>query len=499
MRLGGNFVRTVLVVTLILMSGCRTSSRSKLSDARVPSIEHVRKSHGIWFVEADQTVHSGSCPSLVAQAKKSCPGIIDEHAAINLSEYELRLKQAVVNFRAPGTPLVMSEPSLVLMQATIQLSDEEEKRVASIVRQLKESPDGIFDQADVNYRFAMSAFIPMGGSLDGMWPTKAQLLSASTTRKNLGLVTPAHTFKFDGPVAERPVLLEDGTIVVAAGPSILWLKNGAKRFEFRTRDLVGSSPAVMGDGTVVVARGQKVYWLKNGVMRHEFSTSGDIHSSPAILSDGTIVIGSDDDKVYWLKNGEKEYEFQTGGDVRSSPAVLSDDSIVIGSKDHKVYWLRDGEKKFEFETRDAVVGSAAILWDGTAVMGSMDDFVYWLKDGVKRFEFKTGGDIKSSPAVLSDGSVVIGSDDYVLYWLKDGAKTYEFQGQVRSAPTVLSDDTIVVGVGISIHWLKNGISRFDFRSQGESYGSPVVMADGSVVVGADSGRRFDNGRVFWLE
>jgi hypothetical protein len=499
MRLRFNIVATLVGASLLLSAGCRSSLRSKLSEATGWASDSMRKSRGVWYVEADQTIHVGACPSIVSQPRRSCPGIVEESTPINLSEYELRLKQAVINFRAPGAPIVMSEPSLILMQAMAQLSSDEEARVAAVLEQITTSKDGFFDAAHRNYRFALAPFIPMGGAIDAVWPTKAQLLASSTTRKNLGLVTPAHIFKFDGPVAERSVVLDDGTVVTAVGSSIIWLKSGTKRYEFKTRDLIGSSPALLGDGTVVVSRGQKVYWLKNGEKRFEYTTSGDVLSSPAVLSDGTIVIGSDDHKVYWLKNGEKEDEFATGGPVRSSPAVLADDTVVIGSKDRKVYWLKDGEKKFEFETGDAVTGSAAILADGTAVVGSLDDHVYWLKDGVKRFDFKTGGDVRSSPAVLSDGSVVVGSDDYVLYWLKDGAKTYEFQGLVRSAPVVLSDDTIVVGVGISIHWLKNGISRFDYKSQGETYGSPVVLTDGSVVVGADNGRKFDNGRIFWLE
>lgn len=499
MRLGVSIVAALLGTALMGLVGCRSATKSKLSDAAVAPADGAKKTRGVWFVEADQTVHSGVCPANTSQVKRSCGGMVEDVAAISVSEYEIRLKQSVVNFRAAGTPLVMAEPSLLLMQSMVQLSEAEDKRVSNLISQIKGAADGLFNSSDPDFRFALSPFMPMGGAMDGFWASKAQVVTANSTRKNLGLVTPTHMFKFDGPFSERPVLLEDGTAVVAAGASIYWLKDGAKRYEFKTRDLIGSSPAMLGDGTVVIARGQKVYWLKNGAKRYEYMIGADIYSSPAILADGTVVIGSDDAKVYWLKNGEKQYEFATGGAVRSSPAVLPDDTVVLGSKDHKVYWLKDGEKKFEFETRDAVVGSAAILWDGTVVVGSLDDSVYWLKDGVKRFEFKTGGDVESSPAVLSDGTVVIGSGDYVLYWLKDGSKTYEFQGLVKSPAVVLSDDTIVVGVGISIHWLKNGISRFDYKSQGESYGSPAVMPDGTVVVGSDNGHKYDNGRIFWLE
>lgn len=497
MRRLGTFIVTLGGLALLTCAGCRTSGGSKQKDFLDDQTKVGGPQRGVWMVASDQTVHMGVCPGVELSSGKTCKGLREDHAPLNFTEYELRLRQSVVNFRAPGAALMMTDPSTVLSQATVQLDPEEESRVSQAIRLLQDSPQGVFSHPD--HRLIMAPFIPIGGAVEAMWMTKSMMTPSKITRQTFGAVTPSHTFSVDGVTSERPALLPDGTVVTAFGASIYWLKDGVKRHEFRTVEVSASSPAVLADGTIVVGKGRRVYWLKNGVKRFEFQTGGVVNSSPAVLSDGTIVIGSNDHKVYWLKNGENKFEFLTGGDVRSSPTVLADDTVVIGSSDRKVYWLKDGVKQFEFETGGAVEGSGTVLFDGTVVIGSRDDIVYWLKDGVRRFEYKTNGDIHTAPVLLSDGSIVIGSDDYGLYWLKDGVKNFEFQGQVRSSPAVLSDDTIVIGVGVSIYWIKNGIKRFEFQKDGETYSSPVVLQDGTVVVGADNGRRYDNGRLFWLD
>ena len=119
------------------------------------------------------------------------------------------------------------------------------------------------------------------------------------------------------------------------------------QFNFQAGSVIDwtSRPAVLPDGTLVVgSQDGKVYWLKDGQKRFEFRTVGYVSSSPAVLADGTVVVGSNDHKVYWLKDGQKRFEFETGGWVRSSPAVLADGTVVVGSRDNKVYRLKDGQK-----------------------------------------------------------------------------------------------------------------------------------------------------------
>jgi hypothetical protein len=428
-----------------------------------------------------------------------CRGLREDLAPISLAEYELRLKQSVVNERHPGTPLVVSEHNLLLHQAMIQLSPEEERKVGSLITDLKTNPNGLFDHDYPNFKLASAPFQPGGGSTTATWTTKSSLLASQRVRDSLAPVIETKVVSLTQLSIERPLVLSEDVVVVSAGASILWLQAGEKRFEFKTTSVIGGAAALLEDGTVVIGRGRTVYWLKDGLKRYEFTATEDFRSGPAVLSDGSIVIGSDDDHVYWLKDGVKLNAYKTFGDVRSAPALLSDDTVVVGSTDGRVYWLKSGQKMFEFQSGGAVLGSPVVMWDGTVVIGSTDDYVYWLKDGRKRFSYKTGGDVVATGVLLSDGTVVIGSEDYTLYWLRDGQKSYEFQGQVRASPAVLADDTVIVGVGLSLHWLKNGFSRLSFQSDLEHFGSPVMLETGTVLVTSMKRQGAAEGRLSWLD
>ncbi len=237
------------------------------------------------------------------------------------------------------------------------------------------------------------------------------------------------------------------------------IENGAKVWELRTNDLVGSSPAYWqdsvyfgsGDGNVYAANAEtgaltwtfaaemevmsspavweghvyvgsadnKLYCLSasTGMPIWEFMTGAEIYGAPAVLRD-RVFVGSADHRLYCLdaKTGRRAWEFQTGGEIHGSPAVVAG-AVFIGSRDRRLYAIdaERGECKWHFTTGDWVESSPAIS-GRTVYFGSHDGKVYGLEieTGVCLWEYKTDGEVKSSPAA-SGGRVFIGSNDGYLY------------------------------------------------------------------------------------
>ncbi|MBI3921510.1 MAG: PQQ-binding-like beta-propeller repeat protein, partial [Armatimonadetes bacterium] len=325
-----------------------------------------------------------------------------------------------------------------------------------------------------------------------------------------GPSTPAKKWEFvtGGIVGTSPAVAADGTIYLGSEDGKVYATNpdGTKKWEFQTGGAIErSSPTVGADGTVYIGSDDgKLYALNPSGpdaerKKWEFTTGGYVYSSPAIAGDGTVYVGScQSGKVYALNSdGTEKWEFATGGWVACSPAVGTDGTVYVGSNDGKLYALNPGgpdagRKQWEFATGSAGLYSApAVGTDGSIYFGTWSGKVYALApNGTAKWDYTTGGQVNSSPAVGADGTVYIGSEDFKVYAFDpNGGKKWEFAtgGWVNCSPAVGADGTIYIGSEDTKVYALNsdGSNKWQFASGGGvRWSSPAIGADGTMYVGS---------------
>uniref|UniRef100_A0A7C4GFJ8 Pyrrolo-quinoline quinone repeat domain-containing protein n=1 Tax=Fervidobacterium thailandense TaxID=1008305 RepID=A0A7C4GFJ8_9BACT len=83
---------------------------------------------------------------------------------------------------------------------------------------------------------------------------------------------------------------------------------------------------------------QRFSTVSTGTLKWNFKTRESIGSSPAIGADGTIYVGSWDSYLYALsQDGTLKWRFQTGGGITSGPVLGQDGTIYLGSNDGNLY------------------------------------------------------------------------------------------------------------------------------------------------------------------
>jgi outer membrane protein assembly factor BamB len=228
------------------------------------------------------------------------------------------------------------------------------------------------------------------------------------------------------------------------------LSDGRKLWEIDAGD-IASEPLAADSSVYVTALYKHVdaYRLKDGTRRWQFRTDAQLHASPA-LSQGILVAACDDGKVFGLEalSGKKLWEFDCGEPVLATPAIHRG-LVFVGSAGETVLALnlQDGTLKWKTKIGAKVVHTPAVN-DSLVIFGSGDSHVraFDINNGSLRWTFRAGSVIGTSP-LIADNLVFVGSLDHNLYALKtrDGDMVWqqELEGRVRTNPVIAGDQLIV--------------------------------------------------------
>src|SRR5207237_10731372 len=120
--------------------------------------------------------------------------------------------------------------------------------------------------------------------------------------------------------------------------------------------------------------------LKDGKKKWSFKTNGSIFSSPAVQS-AKVVLGSGDGYVYCLnvQNGKLEWKTKTGAAVLGCPVIIRD-TIFIGGSDHTFMALNlmNGNAYWTFNGLQGPVVSTPLIYGNLVIFGDCDKNLYEL-------------------------------------------------------------------------------------------------------------------------
>ena len=238
-------------------------------------------------------------------------------------------------------------------------------------------------------------------------------------------------------------------------------EDGERRFILPTEGDADTGAAIAPDEHLIFAAGAHVYRMeRSGVVRHRFEALNKIFTSPAVDAEGNVYVGSQDDRVYALgPDLEVKWRRPLGGDVDSSPVLGDDLAVFVASDDGEVRaFSAAGRPRFATDLGGHIRAPLALTHDGgvvAAVMGPRPRVVSLdATSGAIRFEFHlpltetTELGPLSGPLVDGEGRIYFGSfDDFIYALERDGslAWTYRVPGDVDAPPILLHDGTLVVG------------------------------------------------------
>jgi outer membrane protein assembly factor BamB len=186
-------------------------------------------------------------------------------------------------------------------------------------------------------------------------------------------------------------------------------------------------------------------------------------------------------------------EFVTGGRISAQPVVAADGTVIVGAHDGVLYGLSPDRwtPSWRLNTGDRIYTTAAVAADGTVYSGTDADRLFSVRAGGRlQWALGTDEDADTSPAIAADGSLRFAAGrtlyratpDLSVQWrLRLGAKAF-------SSPVVLSDGTTVVGCQDDRVYAvdADGAVRWRAETGGDVDATPAVH-DGTVYVGSDDG------------
>jgi len=289
------------------------------------------------------------------------------------------------------------------------------------------------------------------GSLDG-----AVLAVDGAGVVRWGYTAPDRVFSAPAVTGELTVFGHDGDRVVAVD------ERGLERWSFRTGDDADAPPTVGPDGTIYVASAEVAALAPDGRPRwttplraHAFgpvALTSDRRVYATDLTGGVTILNADDGAVV--------RRVELPAPIHGGALVLDDNAFVVGADDgHVRCYAPDGTARWDHPTRGAASGlgvraTPALTRDGVVVVGAEDGGIYGLRvaDGSEAFRVQTALPVRSSARIDADGWIYIGSED-------DQLRALDATGALRWS----------VSLGADID------------------GSPAILPDGTLVVGADDG------------
>lgn len=333
-----------------------------------------------------------------------------------------------------------------------------------------------------------------------------------------------------GLIWGTPVIDDAGNVYVGSADKVFYALDpaGNLRWSYTLPDagdaLIDSAATLAPGGLVVVPGGDGTLHAldtASGAVRWTFDAyHADDHEGGATVNsfegnvvlgpDGNLYAGSDNGHMYSLDlDGNERWNVETGMMIWSAAAFdPAGEWMTFGSLDNKVYVVRlaDGEVLATYKAAGEIKSSPAVGADGRIYIGC-SDFTFralelrpgrlWGHRLVKLWDFDTRGEIYSSPA-LADGKVVFGSHDGYVYCLTTGGDLvwrYGIHSRISASPLVTADGVVVLGAKSGKLYaldLATGERIWSYeaapgRRKVNLDSSPALAPDGTIFVGSYDG------------
>ena len=258
---------------------------------------------------------------------------------------------------------------------------------------------------------------------------------AGSDAKKLTAVAPSGAvlwrLEVDGEADSGPVLARDGTIVFAAGSSVVCVRRGGDvAWRFAAKGKVFTAPALTDDGLVIVgSQDDHVHAIgPGGLLAWSVDLGADVDGAAVIGDDGAIYVGTDKDEVVRLDaHGKVAWRTKVGGYVRGVLSLARNGDVLAGTYGPVPRLVRvtpDGTIRGAFAIKGTgarefgIHGGPLEDADGTLFFGAQDDATYAIDtEGAVRWRFETGADVDAPLSMLSDGSLVVASEDGTITML----------------------------------------------------------------------------------
>jgi outer membrane protein assembly factor BamB len=238
-----------------------------------------------------------------------------------------------------------------------------------------------------------------------------------------------------------------------------------------------------------------------------FQTGKGIFSTPVVDGDGTIYVGSADRTFYAIRADGTLAWSRLTGEIIDSSALLDDRGrIYFGSGDGHLYALdrTTGDEVWTFAAdTPATLGFGLINWfegnvaiggDGTLFVPNDNFLTYALArdDASERWRFKTNDQTWSLPAVdpatgrlYIANNVIFGANTFALD-ASTGASVWSAgtKGSIPASPLLTADGRVVVGGFdgfVRAYDAATGAVEWQFGARDHVYGSPGELPDGTIV------------------
>lgn len=322
--------------------------------------------------------------------------------------------------------------------------------------------------------------------------------------------TIAWTFDAGGPIEATPALLDDDTILVASLGGKLHALNldGSLAFSVDLGDRIYSSPLVTEDGIFVGSDAKRFFGLtREGKIRFRLQTQGDADTGATVTPSGHIVFAAGR-MIYGIKpDGTLVFRVKTARKTFSSPAVGEDGTIYVGSQDDHVYALaEDGTLRWRTNVGADADGGPAIADDGTVYVGTDRGEVLALdpQTGAIRWRQKVHGFVRGSFSVGRDGTIFAGTygptPRLVALEPEDGAVRFEFpirgtgalEFGIHGGPVEDAQGRLYFGAQDDYLYAlaPDGSLLFKLKTAGDIDASPVILPDGTLLVGSADGKLY---------
>lgn len=214
---------------------------------------------------------------------------------------------------------------------------------------------------------------------------------------------------------------------------------------------IASEPLISDSVVFITALYQHVdaYHLKDGQRRWQFKTTGQLHASP-VLSEGILVVAASDGKIYGLRaeTGKKIWETDLQQPILATPAVHRQ-RVFVGTARNQLAALNllNGAVIWRTASEGRVFHSPAVN-DSLVVFGCADGRLraFVPESGRLKWESRALSVIGTAPLLAGD-KVFFGALDRHLYALRahDGDLMWrqELRGRVRTNPILWNNQLIV--------------------------------------------------------
>ncbi len=240
-----------------------------------------------------------------------------------------------------------------------------------------------------------------------------------------------------------------------------------------------------------------------------FPTGRGVFSSPVVAADGTVYLGSADRIFYALRpDGTKKWSLLTGEIIDSAGLLDDRGRVYFGSGDGKLRALdaATGALVWAMDADPPSKSSAFINWfEGNVALGPSgalyvpnDNFFVYAVDrdtGAPLWRYKMPDQTWSLPAIdPTKGTLFVGNNNLLPSWEKntfaidaDGGTVWEASslGTVAASPVLTADGKVVVGGFdgyVHAYDARSGAQLWQTATRDHVYASAALLPDGTIVV-----------------